>query len=136
MAAIALSLWLFFAFADDKAAVADFLGDAAASLSSGNAAGFLKRFDPAMPGYAKLETEVRALVKVAEVSSAAQVLETKATGDELVLAVDWYVELKLHSQDLAGERRRELVEVRLKRAGKSWKILSLEPQSLFAAPRL
>ena len=74
MAAIALSLFLLFAFADDKAAVADFLGDAAAALSSGDARGFLKHFDRQMPGFAKLETEVTALMKIAGVSSSAQVL--------------------------------------------------------------
>ena len=125
MAAIALSLFLLFAFADDKAAVADFLGDAAANLSSGDARGFLKHFDREMPGYAKLETEVTALVKIAGVSSSAQVLEMKASGDTMLLTVDWF-----------DERRRELLEVRLKRSGKTWKIQSLEPQTLFAAPRL
>lgn len=136
MAAIALSLFLLFAFTDDKAAVADFLGDAAAALSSGDARGFLKHFDRQMPGFAKLETEVTALMKIAGVSSSAQVLEMKTVDDHILLTVDWFVELKPHGQDLANERRRDLLEVRLKRVGKSWKILLLEPQTLFAAPRL
>ena len=136
MAAIALSFVLVFAFADDKAAVADFLGDAAAALSTGDAPGFLKRFDRGMPGFAKLETEVTALVKIAGVSSSAQVLEMKTSGDGILLTVDWFVELKPHGQDLANERRRELLQLRLKRAGKTWKIQTLEPQTLFAAPRL
>ena len=136
MAAIALSFCLLFAFADDKVGVADFLGDAAADLSSGDARGFLKHFDREMPGYAKLETEVNALVKVAGVSSSAQVLEMKTSDEGILLTVDWFLELKPHGQDLANERRRELLEVRLKRAGKTWKIQTLEPQTLFAAPRL
>lgn len=136
MAAIALSLFLLFAFADDKTGVADFLGDAAAALSSGDARGFLKHFDRDMPGYAKLEHEVTALVKIAGVSSSAQVLELKTSDDTMLLTVDWFLELKPHGQELANERRRELLEVRLKRAGKTWKIQTLEPQTLFAAPRL
>lgn len=136
MAATALSLFLLFAFADEKAAVADFLGDVAADLSSGNAPGFMKRFDREMPGYGKLEAEVSALVKIADVSSSAQVLEMKTAGDSVLLTVDWFIELKPHGQDLSNERRRELLEVRLKRAGKSWKILTLQPQALFAAPSL
>ena len=136
MAAIALSFCLLFAFADDKAAIADFLGDAAADLSSGNARGFLKHFDRDMPGYARLETEVTALVKIAGVSSSAQVLEMKASGDTMLLTVDWFLELKPHGQDLANERRRDLLQVRLKRVGKTWKIQTLKPQTLFAAPRL
>ena len=136
MAAIALSYCLLFAFADDKAAVADFLGDAAAALSSGDARGFLKHFDRQMPGFAKLETEVTALMKIAGVSSSAQVLEMKTVDDHILLTVDWFVELKPHGQDLANERRRELLQLRLKRAGKTWKIKTLEPQTLFAAPSL
>ncbi len=136
MAATALSLFLLFAFADEKAAVADFLGDVAADLSSGNAPGFMKRFDREMPGYGKLEAEVSALVKLADVSSSAQVLEMKTADDSVLVTVDWFIELKPHGQDLSNERRRELLEVRLKRAGKSWKILTLQPQTLFAAPNL
>ncbi len=136
MAAIALSLWLLFAFADDKTAVADFLGDAAGDLSSGNARSFLRRFDREMPGYGKLETEVTALLKLAGVTSSAQVLEMKTTDDGVQLLVDWFVELKPHGQDLANERRRDLLQIRLKRVGKRWQIQSLEPQTLFAAPRL
>lgn len=136
MAATALSLFLLFAFADEKAAVADFLGDVAADLSSGNAPGFMKRFDREMPGYGKLEAEVSALVKIADVSSSAQVLEMKTADDSVLVTVDWFIELKPHGQDLSNERRRELLEVRLKRAGKSWKILTLQPQTLFAAPNL
>ncbi len=136
MAAIALSFILMFAFADDKAAVADFLGDAAAALSSGDARGFLKHFHRDMPGYAKLETEVTALVKIVGVSSSAQVLEMKTSGEDTLLTVDWFLELKPHGQDLSNERRRELLDIRLKRAGKTWKIQTLEPKTLFAAPRL
>ena len=136
MAATALSLFLLFAFADEKAAVADFLGDVAADLSSGNAPGFMKRFDREMPGYGKLEAEVSALVKIADVSSSAQVLEMKTADDSVLVTVDWFIELKPHGQDLSNERRRELLEVRLKRAGKSWKIITLQPQTLFAAPNL
>ncbi len=136
MAAIVLSFWLLFAFADDRAAVSDFLGDAAAQLSSDNANGFLKRFDRDMPGYAKLETEVRALLKVAEVSCSAQVLELKASGDQVEAAVDWYLEVKPFTAVTASERRRELVRLKLKRDGKKFLILSLEPQTLFAAPKL
>jgi hypothetical protein len=136
MAAIALSLWLVFAFADDRAAVSDFLGDAAAELSNGNARGFMKRFDRDMPGYGKLESEVYALVKLAGVGSAAQVLEIKTVDGGLDVTVDWFVELRPHGQDLTNERRRELVQLRLKRVGKGWKILTLQPQTLFHAPRL
>ena len=136
MAAIALSLWLLFAFADERAAVADFLGDAAGDLSNGNAQGFLRRFDRDMPGYAKLETEVYALLKLVGVSSSAQVLEMKSTEAGVELQVDWFVELKSHGQDMASERRRELLQVKLKRVGKGWKIHLLEPLTIFAAPRL
>lgn len=136
MAVIALSFWMLFAFADDKAVVADFLGDAAADLSSGNARGFIRRFDREMTGYGKLESEVTSLLKIAEVSSSAQVLEQKSADSGWLVTVDWFVELKPHGQQLASERRREVLQVRLKRVGKSWKILTLEPQTLFAAPRL
>jgi hypothetical protein len=136
MAVTVLSLWLLFAFADERTAIADFLGDAATDLSNGDARGFLKRFDRDMPGYGKLETEIQALVKLAGVGSSAQVLEFKAVDDRFLLTVDWFIELRPHGQDLTNERRRELLQVTVKRAGKNWKIHSLEPQTIFNAPRL
>jgi len=136
MAAIALSFCLLFAWADDRTAVADFLGDLAAALSSGDARGFMKRIDPAMPGYPELETEVEALVKLVGVASSVQLLELTARDDGFDLQVDWFLELKPLGQELSRERRRELLKLRLKRVGKSWKIQSLEPQTIFAAPRL
>lgn len=136
MAAIALSFWMLFSFADDKAVIAEFLGDATGELSNGNQRGFLKRFDREMPGYGELESEVGSLLKVAEVASSAQVLEQKSTGAGWLVTVDWFIELKPHGQQFASERRRELVQVRLAKFGKTWKIRSLEPQSLFRAPRL
>lgn len=136
MAAIALSLWLALAFADDRAALADYLGDAAAELSNGNARGFLKRFDPQMPGYAQLEAEIYGLVKIAEVASSAQILEFQTTDEGVSLQVDWFVELRPHGQNLANERRRDLLQVRLKRVGKGWKIQSLSPLTIFLAPTL
>ena len=136
MAAIALSFWLLFAFADDRATINDFLGDAAADLSNGNARGFLKRFDPAMPGLGTLEADIQALVKLAAVSSAAQVLELRPGDGAFEVAVDWFIELKPHGQELSTVRRRELVQLQLKRAGKSFRIHRLTPMTLFAAPRL
>lgn len=141
MAAIALSFCLLLAFAappaeDDRAAIADFLGDAATDLSNGNARGFLKRFDREMPGYGTLETEVEALMKVAGVGSAVQVLELKALEDRVLLTVDWFVEFTIRGQPTASERRRELLQVTLKRTGKNWKIVRLEPATIFNAPRL
>ncbi len=96
----------------------------------------MKRIDPAMPGYTQLETEVEALVKLAGVASSVQLLELTAKDDGFDLQVDWFVELKPHGQELSSERRRDLLKLRLKRVGKGWKILTLEPRTIFAAPRL
>lgn len=133
MAAIVLSFWLL--FADDRVAVSDFLADTATDLSNGHAGAFLKHFDKEMPGYGKLEGEVQALVKLVGVGSSAQVLDMKTEGDGFLLTVDWFVELVPLDKTMASERRRELIQVKVKRSGKTWKIYLLEPQTIFNAPR-
>ena len=52
--------------ADPAQEVLDLVADAAGALSAGNVALFLKAFDPAMAGYAKLRENVTALMALGE----------------------------------------------------------------------
>lgn len=115
------------------------IAEAAADLATENPAGFLKRFDPTMPGYAKLASGVRALLRLADLQSGAEVRDLRDAGNGRQEAViDWYLEFRPRdaSQSLPVLRRRELLKASFIKQGKRWRIVSLEPLSFFAPPDL
>ena len=63
--------------ADAAQEVLDLVGDAAGALSAGNVSLFLKAFDPAMSGYAKLRENVTALIALGELQSLIDLLENE-----------------------------------------------------------
>ena len=66
--------------ADPAQEVLDLVADAAGALSAGNASLFMKAFDPAMTGYAKLRQNVTDLVALGEVESMIDLLEDEGDG--------------------------------------------------------
>jgi hypothetical protein len=139
MAAIVLS-WLLL-FADDgvRAGITELIAEAAADLATENPAGFLKRFDKAMPGYARLESDIRAIVRLADLQSGAEIRDLRDLGNGRHEAViDWYLEFRPRegSQILPTTRRRELLKAVFVLQGKRWRITSLDPAGFFTPPDL
>lgn len=112
--------------------VNDLFTSLASALSEGNSQEFMKAFDPAMPGYAKLQANITALAGQAEIATSIDILREEESAVEL----DWF--LQIRSLDPTGplERRRQVVKCRLERRGKKLRIVSLEPIELFAPLRV
>lgn len=116
--------------------IIDLLARMATALSEGNPAMFLDAFDRTMPGYAGLESHVFALLSQAQVASSVKLTEDEGDARHRLVELDWLLEIR--SKQAAGptERRQQTVRARLERRKKAWKIVLLEPISLFAPSTL
>lgn len=131
------------AAADVHQQVVDLFTDAAAALSTwnpagtiseGNVVGFLKCFDPAMPGYERLQADVQALLRQATVLTSIEFLSDEGDKQRRTVQLDWFMQIHDNS-DASVVRRRETVKCTLEQRKKHWRITSFEPLSLFAPLR-
>jgi hypothetical protein len=104
-------------------------------LSEGDAGPFVRALDPAMPGYQKLTDNVRALVAQTGILSAIEVLTEKGDAGHQDVQLDWFLEITGKGDPMSLVRRRELVKCKLEKQKKKWRIVSLEPVSLFEPPK-
>jgi hypothetical protein len=120
--------------ADTHQEILDFLGALTSALSEGNGSAFLDRVDQTMPDYYKLEQYIDALTAEDEVSCSIDLLKQEGDGQAQTIQLDWF--LQIHSRDVVGsvENRRQTVKIHLERKKKKWKIVSLDPITLFAPP--
>jgi hypothetical protein len=118
--------------ADPAREVLDLIADAAGSLSAGDAAAFLKAFDPAMAGYAKLKENVTGLIAQGDVQSLIDPLEDEGDDRRRVEQLHWTLRIQ-HGQESANFARREqVVKIRVEKQGGKWRIVELEPIGFFA----
>ena len=75
--------------ADPAQEVIDLVADAAGSLSAGNVVGFLKAFDPAMAGYAKLRENVIGLIALGDVQSLIDPGNSMSANESVRLPIGW-----------------------------------------------
>jgi len=120
--------------ADTHQELVDFLGELASALSQGNSEGFLNRIDRSTPDYYKLEQYIDALTTEDEVSCSLDIVKQEGDSQAQAIEVDWA--LQIHPRDFLGsvETRRQTVKIRLERKKKKWKIVALDPITLFAPP--
>lgn len=118
--------------ADAAQEVLDLVADAAGSLSAGNVSGFLKAFDPAMEGYAKLRENVTGLIAQGEVQSLIDPLEGEGDDRGRAEQFQWTLRLQRGQQDTSWVRREAVVKCRVEKRGGKWRIVGLEPISFFA----
>ena len=118
--------------ADPAREVLVLISDAAGSLSAGDAAGFLKAFDPAMPDYARLRENVQALVAQGEVQSLIDPLEDEGDSRRRVEQLDWTLRLKHGPESANFSDRRQVVKCTLEKQANRWRIVALEPVAFFA----
>jgi hypothetical protein len=118
--------------ADTHADVVDVFASMAAALSDPNVPEFMKNFDKDMPGYDTLKIQIRALLTNADVSSSVEPVKDEGDESKRTVDLDWY--LQIRSQYPTGPivTRREVIHCELRKQGKHWKIVSLEPMEFFA----
>jgi hypothetical protein len=118
--------------ADPAQEVIDLVADAAASLSAGSVPRFLKAFDPAMEGYAKLRENVTGLVTLGEVQSLIDPLEDEGDDRRRTVQLRWTLRLHRGEQSASFTRREQVVKCKVEKQRGKWRIVGLEPIDFFA----
>jgi len=106
----------------------------AEALSTSSATDFLGPFDRRMPGFARLERQVFALLNQFEVASSVELVGDQGDSGKRAVEVDWMLELRSLAATGPAERRRQVLKVTLERRGQAWRITALEPVDFFAPP--
>ncbi|MBL8228875.1 MAG: hypothetical protein JNL98_10375 [Bryobacterales bacterium] len=120
------------AYADERQDFTDWVGRWVAYLSAENHSSFLRAIDRQMPGRDELETNLVAILRGREVSSSVQIQSFDPEAGEARL--DWFLNLAPRTPPGETERRRETVILKLAKQKKGWRVLHLEPLSLFRPP--
>lgn len=128
MAATALSLIVLALAATPRDTVAEMAG----SLAESEPAAFFGAFSREFPQREELFRNVRALEREFEIASTVEVIESTEQDGEASLALDWSVELRPRAGTGELVRRRERIEVKMRREGRHWRVISLRPLSFFA----
>jgi hypothetical protein len=121
--------------ADPAREVLDLIADAAGSLSAGDAAAFLKAFDPGMGGYARLKENVTGLMAQGDVQSLIDPLEDEGDERRRVEQLQWTLLLHRGQEETSFARREQVVKCRVEKQGGKWRIVELEPIGFFAPGR-
>ena len=117
---------------DPAREVLDRVADAAGSLSAGNVSLFMKAFDPAMAGYAKLRENVTGLIAQGEVQSLIDPLEDEGDDRRRVDQFHWTLRWKNGEDSASFARREQVVTCTVEKRGGKWRIVALEPIGFFA----
>src|ERR1700674_5061902 len=114
--------------------VIDLFASMASALSEANPDVFLRAIDPAMPGYERFASNVRALATQNALSNSIEIVSQK--GDDRVqdVELDWLLEISGKGQSLVVIRREVIVKCRLERQKKKWLVVALDPGDFFAPP--
>jgi hypothetical protein len=123
-------------FADTHDQIVDLFASMAAALSDVNASSFMQPFDKDMPGYDKLKGHISTLLVGTEISSSVESVQDNGDENKRTVDLDWYLQVRALSQAGAIATRREIIHCELRKVGKNWKIVSLQPAEFFAPPKL
>jgi hypothetical protein len=118
--------------ADPAQEVLELVADAAGSLSAGSVPRFLKAFDPAMEGYAKLRQNVTGLVALGDVQSLIDPLEDEGDDRRRTVQFRWTLRLQRGEQSASFTRREQVVKCKVEKQRGKWRIVGLEPIEFFA----
>ena len=118
--------------ADPAREVFELVSDAAASLSAGNSAEFLRAFDKRMPGYAKLRENVTGLLALGEVQSVIEPVEDAGDAQRRTAQFQWTLRILRGSQATASTRREQVVKCTAEKQGGKGRITAIEPVEFFA----
>ena len=118
--------------ADPAREVLELVADAAASLSAGNVPRFLRAFDPAMAGYAKLRENVTGLIAQGDVQSLIDPLEDEGDDRRRVAQFHWTLRIQRGQQATASVRREQVVKCIAEKQRGKWRIVELDPIGFFA----
>ncbi len=111
----------------------DLLASMTNGLGEGDPEAFVDVLDKSMPGYSTLAANVRALAAQTDTLCAIEPLTWTGGPFRQQIRLDWFLEITLKSDPMHLVRRREIVNCTLEKQKKGWRIVALEPLSLFAS---
>jgi hypothetical protein len=118
--------------AEPPADVLELFREAADALANDDANTFLAKFDRNMTGYAAFRDEVVGLLAAHDVGSTIEVVNDEGDDQRRSLDLDWLLVIsEKNSGNGKKETRRQVLECRIERQGKQWKIVALEPVEFF-----
>lgn len=121
---------------DDATQVRLLIRDASRALQASNAPLFLAAFDRrTMPRFDVLREQVSALAAQRRIASSVESGPLEGDPSAWTLRVDWLLELTPKLDPGPLERRRATLTLRVRKRGKRWKIVQLEPLEFFSALR-
>lgn len=108
--------------------------DASRALQAGNAPLFLAAFDrKVFAEYGELREQVTALVAQRRIASSVAVDSVGGGPVEWTVEVDWLIELTHKLDPSPPEQRRDTLELRVRKRGRRWRVVDLQPLTFFAA---
>lgn len=108
--------------------------DASRALQAGNAPLFLALFDrQEFAGYGELREQVTALAAQRRIASSVAVESVRGGPVEWTAEVDWLIELTHKLDPSPPEQRRDTLKLRVRKRGKRWRVVDLQPVQFFAA---
>ena len=110
----------------------DVIQRAAEALRGQKAAALWILFDPAMPGYKKMQSESGALLGQGRVESTIEIRKDEGDDRGRRLEIDWRMRIEQGEGVLAITERHSAVTCRLAHKDGGWKIVEFAPLELFA----
>lgn len=105
-----------------------------AALMDGKADALRAFFDPGMPGFKQLSSDIGALLKESLAPSAIEFLSETGDAQARQLELDWRMQIRAYSGDWSVERPARVTLRAEKRDGR-WRIVSFAPIEFFAPAR-
>jgi hypothetical protein len=116
----------------DSDGIGRMVRDASRAIQAGNAASFLGYFDEAeFAGFAELRKNTAALTAQRQIASSIEITETELLDQGYRVRISWLLQLTYTGDPGPVETRQELVTCIVKSKSNSWKIVDLDPISLF-----
>ncbi len=111
-----------------ETAVSRMLRDLSRALQARNAALFLSHFDRGrFDSYAQLEANVVVLMEQKELGSSIRIVELVEEEEDFRGRVDWLLQVSPLGRTGTIETRRSMIDVRIARVGKKWRIVAFAP---------
>ena len=108
----------------------------AAALADSNVSEFMKPSDKEMPGYDTLKAEIASLITQYQVSSSIEPMKEEGDDSKRSVDLDWYLQIRSQLDNGPITVRRKVIHCELRKEGKHWQIVSLQPIDFFAPAKV
>ena len=108
----------------------------AGALADSNVSEFMKPCDQDMPDYDTLKAEIGSLLTGNQVSSSIEPIKEDGDDTKRSVDLDWYLQIRNQLDNGPITVRRKVIHCELRKEGKHWKIVSLQPIDFFAPAKV